>query len=98
MRHMTAVLLLLVCGAVWSADGAAEVIKLQRAGTSEDVQLAFVRNSSVAYDLSADDIDELERAGVSASVIVAMLDHGKELPGDSSVAATAEAAPGASSE
>jgi len=41
--------------------------------------LAFVQYSPVAYDLNADDIQELENANVSATVIVAMLEHGKQL-------------------
>ena len=65
----------------WASEGMDDVIKLSRAGLSQDVMLAFVQTSGAPYDLNADEIQKLRDGGVSATVIVAMIDHGKELRG-----------------
>src|SRR5262245_30807675 len=56
-----------------------EVVKLSESGVDESVMLAFVRNSSVAFNPSADEIIKLREAGISSSVITAMLERGGEL-------------------
>ena len=61
------------------SEGVDDVVKLQQSGLSPDVITAFVENSSIAYDLTADEITKLQNAGVPATAIVAMIDHGKEL-------------------
>lgn len=66
---------------VCAAEGVDDVIKLSHAGISQDVMLAYVQSAPEAYDLSADEIQNLRNENVSATVIVAMLDHGKELQG-----------------
>ncbi|MGD0092110.1 MAG: DUF6600 domain-containing protein [Planctomycetota bacterium] len=75
------------------SEGVDDVIRLQQAGLSPDVLTAFVENSSVAYDLTADEITRLENAGVPATSIVAMIDHGKELRAKQAPAAPAATAP-----
>jgi len=53
----------------------ADVMKLSRAKVSEDVVLSFVQNAGTAYSLSADDIVQMRKEGVSDRVISAMLDQ-----------------------
>jgi len=57
----------------------ADVVQLSKAGLSENVLVAFVKNAPSSYRLSADDILKLRDAGITAPVIVAMLQHGDEL-------------------
>jgi hypothetical protein len=71
--------LMLCFGAFAASEGVDDVITLQRAEVGADVLTAFVENSLVAYDLSADDIQLLEDAQVPSTVIVAMLDHKKQM-------------------
>jgi len=71
--------LALSCGAFGASAGVDDVVKLQQSGVGDDVLAAFVQDSAVAYDLSAEDIQQLEDAKVPSTVIVAMLDHGKQL-------------------
>lgn len=63
----------------YCSEGVDDVIKLQRSGVENEVIQAFVQDSTIAYELSVDDIQRLEDANVSATVIVAMIDHGKTL-------------------
>ncbi len=53
----------------------ADVIRLTETGTQKDVVIADVNGSHQLYNLSADDIVSLQRAGVSSDVIAAMLTH-----------------------
>lgn len=53
----------------------AEVVKLTKAGMGEDVVLAYVKNSPSPYNLQANDIINIKAAGVSPTVISAMLAH-----------------------
>jgi hypothetical protein len=69
----------LCCGAFGATAGVDDVIKLQRSAVGDDVLIAFVQDSTVAYDLTAEDIQRLDDANVPSTVIVAMLDHGKQL-------------------
>jgi len=66
-------------GAVSASEGVDEVLRLQQGGVNPRVISAYVENSPTAYDLSADEIQKLEDAGVPATVVVAMIDHGKAL-------------------
>ena len=85
----------------FGSEGVDDVIKLQKAGITIEVVQAYVQDSPVAYDLSADDIQQLEDANVPATVIVSMLDHGKQLrnePGAEPAQAVAAAEPVVSAE
>ncbi|HWY77125.1 MAG TPA: DUF6600 domain-containing protein [Verrucomicrobiae bacterium] len=57
------------------SPGAAEIVKLAEAGSSDDVILAYVQNSQGTFDLSADGIIYLKDLGVSSPVITAMINH-----------------------
>src|SRR5947207_4702685 len=57
------------------SSGAAEVIKMAEAGTSDEVLIAYSQNSATPFDLSADDILYLRDIGLSSPVITAMLDR-----------------------
>jgi hypothetical protein len=61
------------------SPGAAEVIKMAEAGTSDDVLLAYVKNSTSTFDLSADQILYLRDIGLSSPVITGMLSRDSEL-------------------
>jgi len=50
-----------------------EVVKLTQAKMSDDVILAYIKNSGATYNLSADDILYLNNQGVSQPVISALL-------------------------
>ncbi|HYG76197.1 MAG TPA: DUF6600 domain-containing protein [Planctomycetota bacterium] len=96
MRHTTTAVLALLwvtASAVNASEGIEEILKLQRAGTSNEVMLAFIQASDVAYDPTADELTELEKAGVSATVIVSMIDHGKNLRAGAKPVAEAESTP-----
>src|SRR6185369_7411814 len=71
-------LTLAVAASAAASEGIDDVLKLSRAGVSQDVMLAFVQTSNCNYDPSADEIKLLRDTGVSATVIVAMIDHAKE--------------------
>ena len=55
------------------SGGASDVLKLVQAQVSEPVILAFVQNSSVAYNLTADEVVQLRSGGVPDPVMAAML-------------------------
>jgi hypothetical protein len=55
------------------SPGSAEVVRLAGAGTSDDVVLAYIQNSTATFDLNADQILYLRDIGVSSPVITAML-------------------------
>jgi hypothetical protein len=52
-----------------------EVLKLSQAGMSEDVVIAFIKNSQVPYNLKARDILALKAAGLSQNLITTMIKH-----------------------
>jgi hypothetical protein len=54
---------------------AAEVVKLAQSGTSDDVLLAYIQNSSSTFSLSADQILYLKDVGVSSAAISSMLNR-----------------------
>ena len=74
---LLAVLALIGTGA-YAADGVDDMIKMSRSGVSADVLLAYVQDTDLTYDLSADEIQTLQESGVPSNVIVAMLDKGKD--------------------
>lgn len=55
------------------SPAAAEVVRLAEAGTSDDVIVAYVQDSSAPFALTADQILYLRDIGVSSPVITAML-------------------------
>lgn len=67
---------------------ATEVAKLTRAGTGDDVILAYVKNSQSSFNLTADDIVSLKNEGVSAPVLTAMIHHDSALRKAQAAAAT----------
>lgn len=52
---------------------------MAEAGTSDDVLLAYIKNSASTFDLSADQILYLRDIGLSSPVITAMLSHDSDL-------------------
>jgi len=72
-------ILALAASAVHGSEIVREVIKLQRAGIDREVILHYVKNTNRETEMSADDIQRLDDEGVSATVIVAMLDRGRDL-------------------
>src|SRR5262245_42976102 len=61
------------------SPAATEVVRLTESNVAEDVILAFVRNGSTPYNLSAENVLYLRDIGFSSEVIAAMLSHDKEL-------------------
>lgn len=53
----------------------ADVVRLTRSGVGDDVVVAFVQNASIVYNLSATDVLALKNAGISSTVLAAMLNH-----------------------
>lgn len=51
-----------------------EVIKLTKAGVSEEIIVTRIRKAGRAFDLSTDEILELKRAGVSDAVVKVLMD------------------------
>ncbi|GMV81796.1 MAG: hypothetical protein AMXMBFR7_29800 [Planctomycetota bacterium] len=90
-------LLIVGAGSAFASEGVDEIVKLEEAGVSDDVQLAYVQNSSIAYDPTSQEIERLEQAGVSASVIVAMIERGEKADARSAAASQGELRNAASS-
>src|SRR5260370_482829 len=61
------------------SPSAAEVVRLAEAGTSDDVMLAYIQNSTSTFDLSADQILYLRDIGLSSPVITAMFSRDNAL-------------------
>jgi hypothetical protein len=61
------------------SPAALEVVKLAEAGTSEDVILAYIQNSSSPFSLSADQILYLKDIGLSSEATSAMLNRDNAL-------------------
>jgi hypothetical protein len=92
-RLCFAALALSLAASLHASEGVDDVVKLSKAGLSQDVMLAFVNSSNNNYNPSADEIKSMRDSGVSATVIVAMLDHGK----DSSASASSSSSSNSSS-
>ncbi len=59
--------------------GAGEIGKMARSGAKDAEILSVIDKSAGRYSLSVDDILALRKDGVSDDVIVAMLDHNRDL-------------------
>ncbi len=70
-----------------------DVVKLAQSGVDESVVLAYVRNSPVPFNPSADEIIKLHNAGISSQVLTAMLQRGGELRQQAPPPAPYDAAP-----
>ena len=73
------------------SPGVQEVIKLTKAHMTDDVILAYIRNSGSSYNLSADDVLYLNSQGVSQPVISALLQAKSAAPAPLPVATTTPA-------
>jgi hypothetical protein len=71
--------LFLVSGAVGASEGFDDLAKLAKSGVGDEVMLAYIDASTVAYDLTVDEILFFNDLGVSQKVITAAVKHGKEL-------------------
>ncbi|HPU56992.1 MAG TPA: hypothetical protein PLH97_12070 [Verrucomicrobiota bacterium] len=58
---------------------AAEMLKLTEAGIDDSLKYAFIDNTAGSFNLGADEIILLSKAGLSPDVISAMLQHDYEL-------------------
>jgi len=58
-----------------SSSATAEVLKLARAGVSEDVILAYIQNSNRSYPLTASEIISLRKEGITDRMLTAMLNQ-----------------------
>ncbi len=61
------------------SPGTQAILKMVKHKVEPEVILAFIKNSPVAYRLSADEIIALQHDGVPGSVLAAMLQHGATL-------------------
>jgi len=73
-----------------TSAGVKEVIKLAESGVGEEVILAYIENSTVAYQLSVEEILYLNDLGVSVPVIAGMIHHGNVLREKETKVATQE--------
>ncbi|HLX63734.1 MAG TPA: DUF6600 domain-containing protein [Planctomycetota bacterium] len=73
------ILLFAVAVAAFASEGVDAIIKMQQNGVSQPVLMAYVQNSTTMYDPSAEEIVQLQDAGVPPQVILAMIERGKEL-------------------
>jgi hypothetical protein len=55
-----------------------EVLKLKKAGVTDETILSFIQSRNINYDLSADNILALREKGVSAAVLNAMIASGNQ--------------------
>ncbi|MHB8523030.1 MAG: DUF6600 domain-containing protein [Limisphaerales bacterium] len=62
-----------------TSPGLAEIVKLAQAGVEPDVLLAYVENSEVTYNPTADELVYLHDVGISPSVVTALVQHGNQL-------------------
>jgi hypothetical protein len=61
---------------------AREVLKLIQSGVPDSVTLAYIANSTFNFNLSADNLINLQQMGISQTVSAAMLNRDKELGGN----------------
>ncbi|HLX62314.1 MAG TPA: DUF6600 domain-containing protein [Planctomycetota bacterium] len=62
-----------------ASEGFDDLAKLAKAGVTEEVLLAFVNASPIAYELSIDEILYLNDLGVDSKAIAAIVEHGKAI-------------------
>lgn len=61
------------------SPAAAEVVQLATSGVGQEVVLAYIQNSQVPFNLSADDLVYLKDVGLSPEVTAAMIKHDNAL-------------------
>jgi hypothetical protein len=68
--------LVLAATQLWAANTEAvnDILKLQKAGVTEDVIIAYIRNHNVNYALTADDLIALKSQGITSAELNAMLE------------------------
>ena len=69
------------------------VVKLSHAKVEENVILAFVEHSKPSFKLTAAEILELRKRGVSDRVVIAMIKHTSGLPAATPAAVAVAASP-----
>ena len=83
MRTLSAAVVLAVLGTGFSflraSEGFDELSNRAKSGASEEVLAAFVEKSTVAYDLSVDEIFFLSDLGYSSKMIAGIVEHGKSI-------------------
>jgi hypothetical protein len=57
------------------SPGAAQVVRLAKAGVGDDVLAAYIRSTQTPFNLSADDVLYLRNSGLSAAILSTMLNH-----------------------
>jgi hypothetical protein len=77
LTSVVAVLLLIAALPLFAAERRLvdDVIRMSRAGVSEDSIIAFVQNTRGSVDVSADDIIAMTEAGLSKPLIKAVMDE-----------------------
>ena len=79
LAGMFVALALTISGRASASEGFDELSKLAKAGVGEEVMLAYINASPIAYDLSVDEILFFNDLGVSPKITAAIVKHGKEL-------------------
>ena len=67
--------------AVALSPAAADVVRLAESGVSAEVLIAYIKNSSAPFNLSADAILYLKDQGMASEALTAMLNHDAPAPG-----------------
>ena len=67
--------------------GVDEIVRLAQSGVGDEVLQAYIENSTVAYQLSVDEILYLHDLGLSAQTIAAIVEHGQLLQHQPAIAA-----------
>ena len=76
-----------------ATSAAQEVLRLKEAGYSEEFLLNKIRRENKSYSLTTDDLVQLRKAGLSETVIDALLRSGNPAPAATGASATAGGAP-----
>lgn len=84
MRNVLLAGVLAAAGLAWSghavaSEGFDDLAKLAKSGVNDDVMLAYIDASPVAYELTVDEILFFNDLGLSPKVVAAAVKHGKEL-------------------
>lgn len=74
-----------------TSPGIAEIVKLAQAGVEQDVLLAYVENSQVAYNPTADELVYLHDVGIQPKIVTAIIQQGNLLRDQAAKAALAAA-------
>jgi hypothetical protein len=62
-----------------ASEGFDDLSKMAKSGVNDDVLLAYIDASNIAYDLTVDEILYFNDLGVSPKVVASIVKHGKEL-------------------